>query len=119
MLVVVVFVKFETKTKRQFLKRCKYESLKLQDLFIDNTVTILSRSMKIVEYGDAYTAKSLASNQQKTIGVLVSGHLSKLGQIIDNVYKFGLKIASMRKVEISTQEAYDLLQNQRDKANFT
>ena len=51
--------------------------------------------------------------------MLVSGHLVKLGQILDNVYKSGLKIAQMRKVQISTQEAYDLLQSQRDRANFS
>ena len=43
----------------------------------------------------------------------------KLGQIIDNIYKSGLKIAQMRKIQISTQDAYDLLQSQRDRANFS
>ena len=56
---------FEVKTKRHFLKRCKYEALRMSDLYIGGMVTILSRTMKIVEYGDAYTARSLASNQQK------------------------------------------------------
>lgn len=110
---------FEVKTKRHFLKRCKYESLRMSDLYIGSMVTILSRTMKIVEYGDAYTARSLSSNQQKTIGLLISGHMVKLGQIIDNIYKSGLKIAQMRKIQISTQDAYDLLQSQRDRANFS
>ena len=37
----------------------------MSDLYIGSMVTILSRTMKIVEYGDAYTARSLSSNQQK------------------------------------------------------
>lgn len=53
------------KTRRQFLKRCKQDNLHLSDLYIGSTVTILSRTMKIVEYGDTYTSKMLSNRQQK------------------------------------------------------
>lgn len=109
---------YEVKTKRQFLKRCKQENIQLSDLFLGNIVTILSRTMKIVEYGDAFTSRALSSNQQKTCAILTSGHLRKLGQIIDSVYKNGLKIAQMRQVQLSHQEVYQLLDTLRDRPNF-
>jgi hypothetical protein len=96
--------------------------------------------MKIVEYGDAFTTRALASNQQKyifriklnfklskliktalnfrTTAVLTSGHLRKLGQIVDSIFKSGLKIGQLRQVQISHQEAYKLLESSRDKPNF-
>jgi len=110
---------FEVKTKRHFLRRCKSESITLNDLFIGAKVTILSRTMGIVEFGDAYTQRALESVQEKTIGILLNGHLSKLGQILDNVYKSDLKIVRMKRLQIASQEAYDILQNQRNKPNFT
>lgn len=109
---------FETKTRRQFLKRCKIDNIQLSDLYIGGTVTILSRTMKIVEYGDVYTSRLLANTQQKTIGVLTAGHHPKLGQIIDGIYKNGLVISKMRRVQISAQDAYFLLESQRDKSTF-
>ena len=55
----------------------------------------------------------------RAIAVLTSAHLKKLGQTIDLIYKSGLKIANMRQVQITPQEAYQLLETQRDKPNFT
>ncbi|RMZ95408.1 nucleoside diphosphate kinase 7 isoform X2 [Brachionus plicatilis] len=109
---------FEIKTKRHFLKRCRIDTVNFADLFIGNTITILARTMKIVEYGDVYTSRNLSSNQQKTIAVLVHGHLSKLGQIIDSVYKSGLKISKMRQVQLNSQDAYHLISPQRHDQNF-
>lgn len=108
---------FEIKTKRHFLKRCK-QDINLSQLYVGTTVTILSRTLKIVDYGDAYTVRVLSSNQQKTIAVLTSGHLKKLGQTLDSIYKCGLKISAMRQVQISPQEAYHLLSEQQHKPNF-
>jgi len=109
---------FEIKTKRHFLKRCK-QDLTLANMYIGNTITILSRTLKIVDYGDAYTLRALSNNQQKTIACLTSAHLPKLGQTIDSIYKCGLKISKMRQVQIGTQEAFQILESQKDKPNFT
>lgn len=109
---------YEVKTRRHFLKRCKQDII-ISDLYVGNTVTILSRTYKIVDYADNYTSRALSNNQQKTIAVLTSAHLKKLGQTIDSVYKCGLKISRMRQVQVSPQEAYHLLSAQQDKPNFT
>lgn len=109
---------FEIKTKRHFLKRMK-QDINLSQLYVGNTITIFSRTLKIVEYGDAYTSRALSQNQQKTIAVLTSGHLKKLGQTLDSIYKCGLKVARMRQAQISSQEAYHILEAQQDKPNFT
>lgn len=109
---------FELKTRRHFLKRNKQEGIRLSDLFIGNTVTILSRTMKIVDYGDAYTKRILSTTQQKTVAILTAGHHVKLGQIIDGIYKSGLVISKMRRVQITSRDALHLLESQRDRANF-
>lgn len=109
---------YDVRNKRHFLKRCRAENLSVADMYLGNMITVMSRTMKIVEYGDAYTTRALSSNQQKTTALLVSGHLSKLGQIVDSIYKNGLKITKMRKVEISSTEAFKLFESDRDKSTF-
>jgi len=110
---------YDIKAKRHFLKRCKYEGIQPSDLYLGNTVTILSRTMNIVEYADVFTSRALERNQEKVTGVLLVGHFNKLGQMLDSVYKSDLKITKLKRIQISSQEAIDVLQNQRHKPNFT
>ncbi len=58
-------LKYDIKSHRSFLKRSKNDDLKLKDLYVGNMITILSRSMKITEYGDSFTQRSLEKNQEK------------------------------------------------------
>ncbi len=48
-----------------FLKRTKSDTIKLNDFFIGNTINIFSRSIKIVEFGDAFTARLVGKNQER------------------------------------------------------
>jgi len=48
-----------------FLKRTKNDTIKINDFFIGNTINIFSRSIKIVDFGDAFTARSIGKNQER------------------------------------------------------
>jgi hypothetical protein len=48
-----------------FLKRTKSDTIKINDFFIGNTINIFSRSIKIVDFGDAFTARSIGKNQER------------------------------------------------------
>jgi nucleoside-diphosphate kinase len=58
-------LQYDVKTKKSFLKRSKNDDLQLKDLFVGNMITILSRSMKITEYGDLFTQRALSKDQEK------------------------------------------------------
>lgn len=49
----------DLKTRKQSLKRIKYGSITLQDLFVGNTLDIYGKRYKIVEYGDQSTKEAL------------------------------------------------------------
>ncbi len=53
------------KTRRTFLKRTKSDTIKMNDFFIGNTINIFSRSIKIVDFADAYTARCVGKNQER------------------------------------------------------
>ncbi|XP_074962025.1 nucleoside diphosphate kinase homolog 7 isoform X2 [Phalacrocorax aristotelis] len=56
---------YDVKNHRTFLKRTKYESLHLEDLFVGNKITVFSRHLSLVDYADQYTARKLGSRRER------------------------------------------------------
>lgn len=56
---------FDVKNQRIFLRRTKYEGLHQEDLFIGNRVSVFSRQLNLIEYGDQYTANKLGSKKER------------------------------------------------------
>jgi len=46
------------KNNKIFLKRWVYPSVKFSDLFIGAQITVYSRLLKIIDYGDVFTRKT-------------------------------------------------------------
>jgi len=40
-----------------FLKRCQYQALNMKDIHIGSTITVYSRLLKIIDYGDVATRR--------------------------------------------------------------
>ncbi|XP_030439404.1 nucleoside diphosphate kinase 7 isoform X4 [Gopherus evgoodei] len=58
---------YDVKNHRTFLKRTKYDDLHLEDLFVGNKVTVFSRHLSLVDYGDQYTARKLGSRKESEL----------------------------------------------------
>lgn len=58
-------LQYDVKNRRTFLKRTKYESLHVEDLFVGNKITVFSRHLSLVDYGDQYTARKLGSRKER------------------------------------------------------
>lgn len=54
---------FDVKNARIFLKKQQIPSIQLDDFFIGSQVTILSRVLKVVDYGDVHTRKHFEGNR--------------------------------------------------------
>ena len=57
------------KNQRVFLRRTRYEGLQQQDLFVGSLVNVFSRQLKLVDYGDQYTANKLGSKKERYAAV--------------------------------------------------
>lgn len=97
----------DVKNRRTFLKRTKYEDLRLEDLFIGNKVNVFSRQLVLVDYGDQYTARQLGSRKEKTLALIKPDAVSKAGEIIDMINKSGFTITKLRMMTLSRKEATD------------
>lgn len=97
----------DVKNRRTFLKRTKYEDLRLEDLFIGNKVNVFSRQLLLVDYGDQYTARQLGSRKEKTLALIKPDAISKAGEIIEMINKSGFTVTKLRMVMLSRKEAMD------------
>lgn len=97
----------DVKNRRTFLKRTKYEDLRLEDLFIGNKVNVFSRQLVLIDYGDQYTARQLGSRKEKTLALIKPDAVSKAGEIIELINRSGFTITKLRMMKLSRKEAAD------------
>ncbi|KAJ8310840.1 hypothetical protein KUTeg_012705 [Tegillarca granosa] len=106
---------FDIKNHRSFLKKTKVDSVGLSDLYIGSTVNILSRQLNFVDYGDDYTRSRLSHKKERTLGVIKPDAFSKMGQVLDEVYKNGFMITQMKMCKLTRDEAFEFYQEHQGK----
>ena len=95
---------FDLKSRRTFLRRTKLESLSLRQLYIGAIVHVLSRQLKIMDYGDEFTLKRLGGIQSCLL--LVGGEaMENLSVIFATLAKHGLTLCSGKSVRVDRQSA--------------
>jgi len=55
---------YDIKNRRTFLKKVKVPSVKVDDLYLGATITVFSRQLKVVEYGDNFTESTFEQARQ-------------------------------------------------------
>lgn len=58
-------LQFDIKNHRMFLKKTRMETIRPEDLYIGNTVNVLSRQMNFVDYGDDFTRARLSHKKER------------------------------------------------------
>ena len=74
---------FDVKNARTFLKKIEIPGIKLEDFFVGAQVTILSRVLKVTDYGDVRTRNAFEKHRAKTFAMIKPHAYSKIGKIID------------------------------------
>lgn len=58
-------LQYDIKNRKTFLKRCRYDNITADMLYIGAVVTIYSRQLKLVDYADEFTRKCLSNRQER------------------------------------------------------
>ena len=56
-----------------------------EDLFIGSIITVYSRQLKLVEYGDLFTRQKFENKKQKTFAMIKPDAYTSTGKIIDAI----------------------------------
>ncbi|KAH9601705.1 Nucleoside diphosphate kinase-like domain [Trypanosoma melophagium] len=103
----------DLKTKRVFLKRCAYSSLTVQELFIGATVSIFSRSLKLVDYGDEMTRRHFSTAMGEFILIINEKGFPNAGNIIDKMLAKELRISNIRLVDLPEKMSFEFVISKR------
>ncbi|CAG9327550.1 NME7_4 [Blepharisma stoltei] len=96
---------YDLKNRRVFLKRCQYPSLALSDLYLQATITIFSRQLKVVDYGDVFSRSRFEAERGRTFAMIKPDAYNHIGKIVDRILEAGFRISNIRMVRFSTENA--------------
>lgn len=62
-------MQYDIKNRKTFLKRCRYEQITADMLYVGAVITVYSRQLRVVDYADDFTRKSLSNRQERYISL--------------------------------------------------
>ena len=79
--------------------------MQLDDFYIGARVTIFSRVLTVMDYGDVHTRKRFETDRQRTFAMIKPDAYSNMGKIIDAIQKEGFLINQLKMSRFSNQTA--------------
>uniref|UniRef100_A0A1I8GTJ9 Nucleoside diphosphate kinase n=1 Tax=Macrostomum lignano TaxID=282301 RepID=A0A1I8GTJ9_9PLAT len=107
---------FDLKNRRSFLRRTTVDNLKLADLFIGNTVNVLSRQLTFIDYGDDFTKRRLGQRTERTCALVKPAAFAKAGAILEAAQAAGLSVANLRMGRLDRSEALEFYREHEGKS---
>lgn len=98
---------FDLRNRRMFLKRTLYPSIQLADLYIGGTVAVYSRQLKVVSYGDEFTANELNRAHTKALALIKPDGYRRIGEVLDGIHRARLNVANLRMVRLTAAQAME------------
>ena len=106
---------YDVKNQRIFLKRQEIPTIQLDDFFVGSQVTILSRVLKVTDYGDIFTRRRFESQRERTFAMVKPDAYTAMGKIIDAIYANGMIINKLKMSRFSKKTACEFYAEHKDK----
>lgn len=87
---------FDLKTRKMFLKRMACADVTMDKLFLGSIVSVYSRQLKLVDYGDAFTRTCFAKNKESSFMLIKPDAYTKTGKIINHLERQGFKLSNLK-----------------------
>jgi nucleoside-diphosphate kinase len=108
----------DVKNKKIFLKRVVNKDITMKDLFLGSDISVYSRKLKIVEFGDNFTKSQLETTRASTYGMIKPDAYLNIGRILDKIMNEGkFTISKLKMVKLQTSDAQEFYQEHYGK-NF-
>lgn len=96
---------YDVKLNRIFLKKVEIPSICLDDFFVGAQVTILSRVLKVTDYGDVHTRKKFEVDKSRTFAMIKPDAYGNMGKIFDRIAQEGFIINKLKMSKFNRQSA--------------
>ena len=96
---------YDVKNVRIFLKKMEIPSIQLEDFYVGSKVTILSRAMKVTDYGDVRTRQRFEEFRGRTFAMIKPDSYQNIGKIINEASAAGFDINKLKMSKFSKDTA--------------
>lgn len=100
---------YDPKLRRLFLKKTPVAPPLEDQLYVGNTIVVVSRQLKIVDYADERTQSALAPRLQKTVLVLKPHAQRHLADVLQRVLDDGLTLSMIQMVQLGPEQTQNFL----------
>eukprot|EP00472_Partenskyella_glossopodia_P002932 CAMPEP_0197524290 /NCGR_PEP_ID=MMETSP1318-20131121/9001_1 /TAXON_ID=552666 /ORGANISM="Partenskyella glossopodia, Strain RCC365" /LENGTH=343 /DNA_ID=CAMNT_0043077215 /DNA_START=188 /DNA_END=1219 /DNA_ORIENTATION=+ len=100
---------YDPKNRRTFLKKCKYDSIELKDLYLGAKISVYSRLLTVVSYGDDFTRRSLQLANSKTLCIVKAPAYDFTGRLLDCFIQNGFEVTNAKLCQLSVKQASELV----------
>ena len=107
---------YDIKNRRSFLKKTRVPSITTKDFFLGATITVYSRQLKVVEYGDAHTERAFASARQRVFALVKPNAIRSAGKIIHAAVASGFVVAECKMATMQRADAERMFGDRNDRA---
>lgn len=94
---------YDVKNSRIFLKKMEIPGLKIEDFYVGAKCTILSRVMKVTDYGDVRTRNRFEQTRSRTFAMIKPHAYQSFGKILDDVCANGFEISKLKMSKFTSQ----------------
>lgn len=93
------------KNRRSFLRKTRQADLALDHLRPGARVTVMARLLEIRDFGDEYTRRTLSERLARTFAMVKPHAVARLGEVLTAAVGAGFRIANLRLVHLTREEA--------------
>jgi nucleoside-diphosphate kinase len=79
-----------------FMKRMACGGITQKELFLGSIITVFSRQLKLVDYGDIFTKNKFESLAGRTFAMVKPDCYTQTGKVIDAIYQNGFTISKLK-----------------------
>ena len=108
----------DNRSRKTFLKKTATTEVKREDLYLGNTLLLLSRRLQIVDYGDEVTKSLCSQTLETTVVILPSAALPETGRLLAEAQAAGFSLGRAKIISLNSMQVRNILGEEGEKAEL-
>jgi len=99
----------DNRSRKTFLKKTVTTEVKREDLYLGNTLLLLSRRLQVVDYGDEVTRSLCSQSLETTVVIVPSTALSEAGRLLAEAQTAGFSLGRAKTISFNSMQVRNIL----------
>jgi len=108
----------DNRSRKTFLKKTVTTEVKREDLYLGNTLLLLSRRLQVLDYGDEVTRSLCSQSLETTAVILPSEALNEAGSLLAEAQAAGFSLGRAKTISLNSMQVRNILGEEGEKAEL-